>query len=107
LSSGERQRIAIARALLRNAPILLLDEATANLDTENEREIMDTIFTAMSRCTIIFITHRLVGLEAADNIIILDHGRIVEQGTHKSLMQAEGYYYQLREIQQKMFDDRH
>ena len=83
LSGGERQRLAIARALLKDAPILILDEPTANLDTITEHELMDSIWELMEGRTVLLITHRLVGLEALDEVLVMDGGRIVERGTHE------------------------
>lgn len=99
LSGGERQRLAVARALLRDAPILLLDEPTANLDVLTERALLDTIFAARGARSILLITHRLAGLAAADQILVLDAGRIVERGTHADLMQLDGYYRRLWALQ--------
>ena len=90
LSGGERQRLAIARALLKNAPMLLLDEVTANLDPLTEREILQTVRTLLPGRTTILITHRLVGLEMADEILLLQAGKIKERGTHAELLQADG-----------------
>ncbi len=98
LSGGERQRLAIARALLQDAPILILDEATANLDALTERAVMQAIKTLMQGRTTLLITHRLVGLEDADEILVLRAGRIVERGRHDELMQMRGIYYRMREL---------
>jgi subfamily B ATP-binding cassette protein MsbA len=99
LSGGQRQRIAIARALLKNAPILILDEATSALDTESERQVQAALTTLMKNRTTIVIAHRLSTIERADCIHVLDHGRIVEQGTHAELLRANGYYAKLSQMQ--------
>ena len=101
LSGGERQRIAIARAILKNAPILVLDEATANLDTITERAVLDTIHTSLANRTTLMITHRLVGLEAADEILVLDAGQVVERGRHDDLLQQNSLYKTLWDLQNK------
>lgn len=92
LSGGERQRITIARALLKDAPFLLLDEPTANLDAITERALLDTLFSAFAARSTLMITHRLAGLERADMIIVLHAGHVVERGTHADLMQIDGHY---------------
>jgi len=102
LSGGERQRLAIARALLKDAPILILDEATANLDPVTEREVMAAIHTLMAGRTTLIITHRLVGLEVADHILVLQAGRVVERGRHGELLRAGGLYRRLWERQQQV-----
>ncbi len=86
LSGGERQRLAIARALLKNAPILIFDEPTANLDPLTEKQVLDTLFETMRGKTSLLITHRLVGLENVDEILVMDKGRIVERGRHAELL---------------------
>jgi ATP-binding cassette subfamily C protein CydC len=101
LSGGERQRLAIARAILKEAPLLLLDEPTANLDAITERAILETIFAALPHRTTLLITHRLAGLDAADQILVLRAGRIVERGTHADLMQIAGQYRRLWEAQRQ------
>jgi subfamily B ATP-binding cassette protein MsbA len=99
LSGGQRQRIAIARALLKNAPFLILDEATSALDTESERLVQVALATLMQNRTTLVIAHRLSTIERADQILVLDQGRIVETGTHATLLQANGYYANLSRMQ--------
>ena len=88
----ERQRLSIARAMMKDAPIIILDEATANVDPENEKELMDAISELTHEKTVIMIAHRLKTVRSADQIIVVDKGRIVQRGTHKELMQADGIY---------------
>ncbi|GER88074.1 thiol reductant ABC exporter subunit CydC [Dictyobacter vulcani] len=95
LSGGERQRVAIARAFLKNTPILLLDEPTVNLDAITERAVLDAIKALRQQRTTIMVTHRLAEMEMADEILVLHHGRIVERGTHASLLQSEGLYWRM------------
>ena len=99
LSGGQRQRIAIARALLKNAPVLILDEATSSLDTESERYIQDALGELMEGRTTLVIAHRLSTVEDADKILVLRDGRIIEEGNHKELLEANGDYAALYKVQ--------
>jgi ATP-binding cassette subfamily B protein len=99
LSGGQRQRIAIARAILRNAPLLLLDEATSALDAESETLVQTALEELMHHRTTLVIAHRLATVLSCDRILVLDHGRIVEQGTHASLVAANGLYARLARLQ--------
>lgn len=92
LSGGEKQRISIARAMMKDAPVIFLDEATANVDPENENDLMKAIQALTKEKTVIMIAHRLKTVEHADQILVVDHGKIVQQGTHKKLMEEEGIY---------------
>ena len=99
LSGGQRQRLAIARAMLKDAPILILDEATAALDTESERLVQDALNRLMPERTTLVIAHRLSTIEHADQVLVLDHGRLVEQGTHAQLLARGGLYAHLHRMQ--------
>ena len=99
LSGGQRQRIAIGRALLKNAPVLILDEATSALDTRSERRIQEALNVLMNDRTTLVIAHRLSTVEKADQIIVLDAGKIVESGTHAELVAVDGHYAALYRMQ--------
>jgi subfamily B ATP-binding cassette protein MsbA len=99
ISGGQRQRLAIARALYKNAPILVLDEATSSLDTEAEREVQDALDALMRGRTTFVIAHRLSTVRRADRILVLKDGRIVEEGRHDELMTAGGEYARLYSMQ--------
>jgi ATP-binding cassette subfamily B protein len=103
LSGGERQRISIARAILRNAPILILDEATSALDSESERYIQKSLKALMKNKTVIVIAHRLSTLQDMDRLVVLDNGKIIEDGSHKTLMKKRGAYYRFYDMQSAGF----
>jgi ABC-type multidrug transport system fused ATPase/permease subunit len=103
LSVGEKQRVSIARTLLKNAPILILDEATASVDTATEKLIQEALERLMQGRTSFVIAHRLSTILRADQILVLRHGEIVERGTHDSLMVQDGLYAKLARIQNTTF----
>lgn len=92
LSGGERQRISIARAIMKDAPVIILDEATANVDPENEKELMEAVAELTHDKTVIMIAHRLKTVRHADQIFVVDHSEIVQQGTHDELVAVDGLY---------------
>jgi len=105
LSGGERQRLAIARALLKDAPILILDEPTANLDPITERHVLGTLFSVMAGKSTLLITHRLVGLENVDEILVMDKGQIIERGTQVELLERGGTFRRLWELQNRILSN--
>lgn len=105
LSGGQKQRIAIARAILKQAPILILDEATSSLDSESEKKIQSALEVLMSKSTTLVVAHRLSTIEHANRIIVLDEGQIVEEGPHEALMQNQGLYASLRQLQYRKTEE--
>ncbi|HCX77283.1 MAG TPA: antibiotic ABC transporter ATP-binding protein, partial [Algoriphagus sp.] len=99
LSGGQRQRLSIARAVLKNPPILILDEATSALDSESELLVQEALTKLMKNRTTLVIAHRLSTIQHADEILVIEKGRIVQSGTHTELMQREGLYQKLSSIQ--------
>ncbi|OMP68184.1 thiol reductant ABC exporter subunit CydC [Domibacillus epiphyticus] len=103
LSGGEKQRLAIARALLKNAPVWLLDEPTSSIDALTEKIIYDYLFQTAKDQTVVLVSHRLTGLEAMDQIIVMEQGRIIESGTFDKLMEKKGYFYEMKQIEKSVF----
>jgi ATP-binding cassette subfamily B protein len=101
LSGGEKQRLSIARALLKDAPLVILDEATASLDPENERDIQVAMQALVQNKTVLVIAHKLSTVQYADHIVVLDSGKIVEQGGHDTLLQNKLLYNELWNLQQQ------
>src|SRR5699024_12072113 len=101
LSGGERQRISIARALLKDAPIILLDEATASLDVENESAVQEALSRLLAGKTVLVIAHRMRTVEAADKIVVLSEGRVTAQGTPSELMKQSGLFRHMVELQRQ------
>ena len=101
LSGGERQRISIARALLKDAPVILLDEATASLDVENESAVQEALSRLLAGKTVLVIAHRMRTVEAADKIVVLSEGRVTEQGTPSELMKQSGLFRHMVELQRQ------
>jgi ATP-binding cassette subfamily B protein len=101
LSGGERQRVSIARAVLKDAPILVFDEATSSLDSHSEQAVMSAFRALAGRHTALVIAHRLSTVVDADRIVVIEHGAVVEEGTHQALLEAEGKYAKLWRIQRE------
>ena len=101
LSGGERQRISIARALLKDAPVVLLDEATASLDVENESAVQDALSRLIRKKTVLIIAHRMRTVASADKVVVLENGRIVQQGAPEELLKQKGMYRHMVELQNK------
>ena len=101
LSGGERQRICVARAFIKDAPILILDEPTSSIDSKTEAVILDSLERLMAGRTSFMIAHRLSTIRHADRIVVIDHGRIVEEGTHDELLVRDGLYRQLHDAQSR------
>ena len=104
LSGGERQRISIARALLKDAPVILLDEATASLDVENESAVQEALSRLIRNKTVLIIAHRMRTVAGADRIVVLENGRTVQQGSPAELMEQDGLYRHMVQIQQESAD---
>jgi ABC-type multidrug transport system fused ATPase/permease subunit len=102
LSGGQKQRLAIARAVLKDAPILILDEATSSVDTETEQLIQQALERLMEGRTTLIIAHRLSTIRNADQILVLNHGRIIEQGTYEQLLAQQGFFHHLNANQFSM-----
>ncbi len=101
MSGGEKQRISIARAILKNAPVILLDEATASVDPENEHLIQQAIYELMKDKTVIMIAHRLPTITRADRILVVNEGRIVQEGRHEELILQEGIYRAFLQVRER------
>ena len=99
LSGGQRQRLSIARAVLKNPPILILDEATSSLDTESEKLVQEALFKLMENRTSFVIAHRLSTIQHSDEIIVVDKGKIAERGSHQELLELNGIYKKLSDLQ--------
>ena len=104
MSGGEKQRIMLARAIYKNPLYMMLDEATSSLDAENEHRITENISNGLSQKTLLVIAHRLSTVKNADNIVVLRHGKVVENGTHNELITQKGYYYDLVKNQLELAD---
>lgn len=101
MSGGEKQRISIARAIMKDSPVIILDEATANVDPENEKELTEAIEALTKDKTIIMIAHRLKTVRHADQILVVDGGGIVQQGTHEELLEQDGIYRRFVEAREQ------
>ena len=101
LSGGERQRISIARAIMKDAPVIILDEATANVDPENEKELMEALAALTKEKTVLMIAHRLKTVRSADQIFVVERGRIAQRGTHEELLREDGIYRRFVEARSK------
>jgi len=99
MSAGERQRISVARAFLKDAPLLILDEPTSSIDSKTEAIILEALDRLMVGRTTFMIAHRLSTIHKADRLLVMDHGRLIEQGTHEDLLQQRGLYKQLYDMQ--------
>lgn len=102
LSGGQKQRLVLARALLHDSDIYIFDEATSNIDAESENKIMKVVYELAHEKTVILISHRLANVVKADRILVMQDGRIAEEGSHEELMRQEGYYYSLFQAQQEL-----
>ncbi|MGG3914857.1 thiol reductant ABC exporter subunit CydC [Rossellomorea vietnamensis] len=102
LSGGEKQRLAIARAILKDSPLWMLDEPTSSVDALMEKEIFDHLYSAADGDTLVLISHRLTGLEKMDQIIVMDHGSVVESGSYQELMSQKGYFYEMKQIEKSV-----
>lgn len=105
MSGGERQRVAIARAILKDAPIMIFDEPTSDLDALTERKILNTIYKLSEDKTVLLITHRLVGLDKADKILVMHNGQIIEEGKHADLVRKKGYYFHMLNYQNLILNE--
>lgn len=103
LSGGEKQRLAIARLLLREAPLWVLDEPTTSLDALTEERMLRLLLERAKDATVVLISHRLTGLDQMDQIIVVDHGQIIESGTYDELMQKDGYFKKMKALEEQLF----